>query len=334
MLSMLRLQAAMAAALLSVITAPAAAQEQDAVASLAAQDLRLAQISDRILAANAPLCRSLMPLTGMILHTSDQYSVPSAEWFGNGDVAIAQVVPGSPAEQAGALANDVIVTINGQATAALEWEEGRPHRDTVIAFLERQDAAAPLLLTLRRAGEEQQVVMQPATGCASLVEILAENGNTARSDGRVIQVSYGLALRLTDDELAVIFAHELAHTIMEHRRRLEEAGVRKGGIAGQFGRNRRYSYQAEEEADRLSVHLLANAGYNPAIAPAFWETGEGVELDSGLFRSRIYQSRRTRVQTLRAEISGHLADGASIESADRLLRWRDVPMGEAPGDGD
>ena len=61
------------AALLLVVSAPAFAEELTEQ-QLHVQDQRLAAIADRIMAANAALCTQTMPITGLTLHSADQYS--------------------------------------------------------------------------------------------------------------------------------------------------------------------------------------------------------------------------------------------------------------------
>ena len=68
--------------------------------------------------------------------------------------------------------------------------------------------------------------------------------------------------------------------------------------------------EAEIEADRLSLHLLANAGYDPQVAPALWRGVLGRQLDPGIFRSRIYASPEERARALQREIADFLAGGA------------------------
>jgi hypothetical protein len=75
-----------------------AAQPNEALTALLAQDVRLATIAERMLAANRDLCRQHMPLTGLVLHSQDQYRPSVAgDAFKNGRVAVGALVPGSAA---------------------------------------------------------------------------------------------------------------------------------------------------------------------------------------------------------------------------------------------
>lgn len=98
-------------------------------------------------------------------------------------------------------------------------------------------------------------------------------------------------LQPTDDELAAVMGHEIAHALREHVR--EQISQQMGtqavvGIAGAlFGLgegvqnlgnmvadvtlNLPKSRTAETEADRIGVELAARAGYNPHAAVTLWE---------------------------------------------------------------
>jgi len=307
------------------VPSPVFAQQPDPMEALRVQDFRLLRIAERMMRANAPLCLDTMPLTGLLLHSADQYAQSNPEWFANGSLSIAGVLPGSPAALAGIQQDEAIIAIGGTAIAALPEPDENPLRDAAFALLAEQPGESPLALTIRRDGGDQTLSLSVPYGCRALVEILTENGTTARSDGRVIQISYGLADRLNDDQLAVIFAHELAHAVLRHRVRLEEAGVR-GGLLGEFGRDRRLGRQVEVEADLLSPHLLANAGYDPDIASRFWRSEAGDALGGGIFRSRVYPSRTRRAEAIEQEIARYLAGNQLPSTAEHLLRLRDQPF--------
>lgn len=313
----------------AAIALPAVAQaEADASqADLAAQDVRLAGMADRILGANVRLCRQTMPLTGLILHSADQYGPPPAGAFANGPVEVAQVVAGSPADQAGIVGGMAILAIGDTPISSISPAPGYPLRDAVFEQIAAWPADRPQVLTVSSAEGEIAVPIETVPGCRALVEVLTDEDSTAQSDGRVIQLSYDLVARLDDAGLAVVFAHELAHLVLEHRRRLSEAGV-ADGLAREFGRNRRLTRLAEVEADLLSVHLLANAGIDPSIAPAFWRSDAGRVLGGGAFRSRVYPDQAERARQTEEEIARYLSGYAELSGASHLLVLRDLPFAD------
>ena len=98
-------------------------------------------------------------------------------------------------------------------------------------------------------------------------------------------------LALTDDEIAAIMGHEIAHALREHaRERASEQqaaglligvgaallGVGQGGadlgqIAYKVAVGMPNSRAHETEADRIGVELAARAGYDPRAAISLWQ---------------------------------------------------------------
>ncbi len=71
---------------------------------------------------------------------------------------------------------------------------------------------------------------------------------------------------MSDEEIAVVVAHELAHNILHHRARLDAAGVSRGLVA-EFGRNARLT---REQAMHLATYALkqnADGGYSWKFDP-------------------------------------------------------------------
>lgn len=115
--------------------------------------------------------------------------------------------------------------------------------------------------------------------------------------GGKIAVYTGLMdkLDLTDDELAAVMGHEIAHALREHGREKssQSAGVNFAaalggligayygldasvgkdlvGVAGDLAFMRPNSRGMEQEADRIGVELAARAGYDPRAAISLWE---------------------------------------------------------------
>lgn len=299
-----------------LLAQPVQAQMTLPVDQLNRQDVRLATLADRMFAANASLCRNHMPLTGLIMHSRDQYGAAEAKLrLGDARVGVAVVLPGSPAEQSGIRPGDAIVAIGGVASANLQPEGEDLLRDAAFALL-----ADGGQMVLARDGSELSPQIKAPAGCRGMVEVRAGRGRTARTDGRIIQIDYALVTTVDDQALAVIFAHEFAHLVLEHRRRLQAAGVSRGFFA-QLGQDGKMSRQMEEEADLLSVHLLANAGFDPAIAPLFWRSDQGRQMAGGLMRSRTHPAANARAEALEREINNHL-QGAGHSSPTHLLALR------------
>jgi hypothetical protein len=292
----------LAFALIALSSAVSAAD--DSLPALRQEDERLLRIAEPIMAGNVQLCDRTMPDLGVALQSTDQYSRGGQPPFA-APVAFAAVLPGSAAARAGIARDDGLLTIDGRAIAKRTDLQASPLRDLALAMLAEHPAGAPLALGVMHGGERREIVLTVPQECRAQAEILAGNGNTARSDGRSVQISYGLAARASDDQLSAIFAHELAHSILHHRDRLSAADVKKG-LLGEFGRNRRLNRDAEVEADLLSVHLLANAGIDPKAAPALWRSKFGQSLSGGIFHDRAHPSAEARALALDAEIAQYI----------------------------
>jgi predicted Zn-dependent protease len=111
--------------------------------------------------------------------------------------------------------------------------------------------------------------------------------------GGKIAVYSGLLQQLnpTDDELATVIGHEIAHALREHSREqmsqqaMQNVGVQIGAAVlgvGQLGQqlaetllqvtfNLPHSRNDETEADRIGVELAARAGYDPRASVALWQ---------------------------------------------------------------
>src|SRR6186713_1423346 len=136
-----------------------AAQSSAAMNALVDQDVRLATIAERMLGANRDLCRQHMPLTGIILHSRDQYGTAVAgNAFANGRIAIAATVPGSAASAALA-PGDAIAAIGPTRTDTLVAEGEAPLRDSAFELLAGQPDGTPLALTVVHDGREQAITL-------------------------------------------------------------------------------------------------------------------------------------------------------------------------------
>ncbi len=101
-------------------------------------------------------------------------------------------------------------------------------------------------------------------------------------------------LRLTDDEIATVMGHEMAHALKENGKKKANIGqftdvvasvaqealaTKIGadsssmvvGLAKDWGLDKPYSRSAETEADEVGLILMAKSGYNPEAAPKLWD---------------------------------------------------------------
>ena len=109
--------------------------------------------------------------------------------------------------------------------------------------------------------------------------------------GGKIAFYYGILdqLRLSDDEVAMVMGHEMAHALREHaRERMGKTMATRGAIElgaaifglGDIGRSvagmggqlltLRFGREDESEADLVGLELAARAGYDPRAGVSLW----------------------------------------------------------------
>lgn len=311
------------------LLAAAAPDTRATFEALRGEDARLATIAWRLATANAALCRDQQPGTGVVLHAIDQYAAGDADAarsvFGfAAPVAVEWVVPASPAARASVVQNEGVVAIAGTPlTAPTEARDTSATRDAALARLAALPVRAPVSMTLTDQGRTRHVSIAPVPACRSEFEVVAGPKLGASSDGHVVQVGARLMETYGDDDVAVVVAHELAHTILRHRARLEAAGV-KWGLFGEFGRNARLFRVTETEADVLGAFLLRNAGWDPHNAVRFWQ-GPGRQVDPGMFRSRTHPSPKDRAAVIADALAATPA-GAPLPYLPPILEQRDAAL--------
>ncbi|MEE9433830.1 MAG: M48 family metallopeptidase [Sphingorhabdus sp.] len=296
----------------AVLTAHAASRPNDVAAyrALVAQDLRLATTGYRLAKANAAFCKKRERNPGWVIHDIGQYpdeaTAKSAFGFPR-PLAIAAVVSGGPAAQAGLHAGDAFVSWNGEG---YDWSETVGSKQAAFrvqgfsnnltkAWLSR--AGQKFTLISDQASDATVTTLAPSLVCASGFVISSGSKADAGADGRTVRVSAKLSeFAPGEDEFAAIVAHELAHNILEHRKQLDAARVKRG-IGRMFGKSKKLIRQTEIEADRLSVWLMANAGYEPRGALRFIER-YGRKYGHGFFSDGTHYRWKKRMEIMAAEI--------------------------------
>ncbi|MGQ0589041.1 MAG: M48 family metalloprotease [Sphingosinicella sp.] len=267
----------------------------------------MATIGHRLAIGNRELCRNRQWLTGIALHDLSQYGVnfrdAAIRAFGlDAGPAVLAIAAGSPAERDGLRQDDVITAIDGDAPPRHELETtgGFEAMERILDALDSALADGTVNFTLRRGGDETIVTVRAERGCATRFQLIPSPRLNAYADGRYVQVTTAISDYVAnDDELAAVLAHEFAHNVLRHRARLDAAGVARGFL-GNFGRNARLIRETEAEADRLSIHLLDRAGYNPAAAIRLWSRFGRRGLN--IFGSPTHGNWQSRVAAMESEL--------------------------------
>ena len=128
-------------------------------------------------------------------------------------------------------------------------------------------------------------------------------------------------LQLTDDEVAMIMGHEVAHALLEHaRERMGKTMATRGAIEigaaifglGGLGRTAadmggqlltlQFSRSDESEADALGLLLAARAGYDPRAGVTLWQKMGAVSKGKPPEFLSTHPSGESRIQEIEARL--------------------------------
>ena len=271
---------------------------------------RLDDVAYPLLKAAVPLCSKGMGTMSGIrfanLHSFKKEYRDAARGLGFTDtLSIVGVTKGSAAERAGVKTGDRILSVGGTSAplgpnAALEFVKRLSPR-TSAKKSGTELRSEPVRLTMRRGtgsasemetSSELALEIPADTVCLYNAVAIKDDVLNAYADGKnVVITSAMLRFTGTDDELAVVVAHEIAHNAMGHIDAKKKnatfgailgaivdiaaatQGVNTGGdftnLGAEFGAMS-FSQDFEREADYVGMYLLARADRPIAKAPDFW----------------------------------------------------------------
>lgn len=168
--------------------------------------------------------------------------------------------------------------------------------------------------------------------------------NAFTTGGTYIVVHSQLLRELTsDDELAAVLGHEIAHTVANHvfeRQAHQMAALISGSRSAQReGYQAAYTHASEIEADQVGILYSALAGFDPYAASRIWErqyrkSGNARGLffhDHPVNAERAAQTRRVADQVRRYYSPGQRnPNAASLLHTNTLWQQR---QGARPGEG-
>lgn len=308
--------------ILLIGTAPIVAQTRadpvavQAMKNLHSLDQRLHEIGYRLATENAPFCNEQTYRSGLLLHDIEQYGDKHTAATVHKFEAPISVNAVAGFNSRSVFAGDGLVSINGKLLSDLDLNDPEIKKEQVqyrrLAAINKMIASelahripfrnSASTATFLRNGEQVFRQISPRVSCRSRFEIRPDNKRKAYANGTVVTISSALAEYVdSDDELAAIAAHELAHNLLKHRDRLNRQKVNRG-FFGQFGKSAGRIKQTEIEADRLSVWLMHNAGYDPQAAINFW-TRYGKEHGRGIFSASTHYRWKKRVKLFEEELA-------------------------------
>ncbi len=261
--------------------------------SLIVETKRLHSVSFRIRTANATWCgQAATPQFGLSVLSLENLEPDvrpiAKERLGVDQmVSVVHVVKGSPARRAGLAPGDRLSEIDGRPIPG-----GLEGTKVLAQILNTAKPERPLRVKVLRRGRTLSFTLTPVSGCAYPALLAGQRQANAYTNARRIVVQRDfIRLGSSDDELALIVAHELAHIVAGHMksRRGDEAGTVLGGFRidvpvgtekkdsdGFLSRVRAgsspetFENVQELEADYLSLYFMARAGYDTGAAERFW----------------------------------------------------------------
>jgi hypothetical protein len=253
---------------------------QASLLALQSDDQRVADTGWRIASRNTDACPKVWAAIGVSLQHISQYApayrAAAQAAFGLDDSypSILAVAKGSPASASGLEPNDRLRAVNGADLAdKSQGKKSAASYDAVsaaMAALEGLPEKSAAVLSIERGDQRLEVNVTPQNVCHSRVELAPGNAINANANGLVAQISGRLVNWVeSDDELALVIAHEMAHNLLDHPKRLSEKSA-LSGLATSLGLSGRAQRQMELDADRMGIIMAASAGYNYKIAPDFW----------------------------------------------------------------
>ena len=290
-----------------VVRAEQLKQQQLVIQSGIAEQLRLDNIALPMIKAAVPLCgKWVTTRAGLMVanvHSYKREYVDAARALGFGDtLTVVAVTAGSAADRAGLKAGDRLVGVLGKKaptgrTAVLDFV-GRI-TPKAPKWGEPALANAPLHLAVQRSSGdstsgpvEASIDIAPDTVCAYAAVALKDETLNAWADGqRIVITTAMMRFAGSDDELAVVVAHEIAHNALRHIDAKKtnatfgallgaiidvaaaSQGVNTGGDFASHGASigaMTYSQDFEREADYVGLYVLARSGRQFAAAPNFW----------------------------------------------------------------
>jgi hypothetical protein len=257
----------------------AAASSANRFDNLRVQQARVASVAYKLAIASRPLCRAAAaPQAGFLPHDLAQYAPldrpGAARAYGLGSrIGVMAVASGSPAANAGLRAGDQLEAVNGRPLATIVTPEGAPTMafvDEARRVIDEELRHGAVTLSLVSGGSRRDIHFTAALGCPSDVQLVPGADVNAWADGARVMVTDAIVARCpTDDDLALVIAHELAHNLLHHRRRLALAGLSENTLLPVSSVGLAAVRAAEVEADSYAVRMAGAAGYDLGRAASF-----------------------------------------------------------------
>jgi len=212
-------------------------QETEALRQIESDAGKLLNAAWPVLTANSDLCPKVRPAIGVKTHNLESYpkrlqSTSRTVLGADETTRILHIAEDGPAASAGFKRGDIILNDAGK---------------------------------VRRGDDDIRLMVEPVTVCDYKPRLISSAAINAYADGRNITFTSGMMEFVeSENELAMIIGHELAHNTMGHIRKVI------GNYIFSLGATR-YTRPFESEADYVGLYYLARAGYSTEGVEDFWQ---------------------------------------------------------------
>lgn len=274
--------------------AEAAIQQELSLRTSWEHQRRVNRVARKLLEHNTDICagetKDTFGIVALSIHgVKPNMREAARRAFGLGDaIALVDVPETGPAYEAGLRNGDIIESVNGTPL---------PHGEQSLKTLAEVLATPPgsKQFAVRRGAEQLSFDVTPRAACPVEVKVQENSVVNAYTDGKVVWVTRGMMnFARTDEELALVLGHELAHVSLKHVESkkgnmvlgaifdvlLATQGINTQSLGAKTGAQA-YSQEFEKEADYQGLYYVARAGYPVENAAMFWRR-MGVEHPSSI----------------------------------------------------
>lgn len=265
---------------------PQMAAKAETLTKMAALQDRLYHVAAPLLIDNAELCKSharnLLGFTAKNRHSyPGDYNEAAHVAFGMDErLQVTGVLAGSGAARAGLKVGDGLVAAGGKPLPT--GQHALSLMGAIVGPMISAQASLPM--TVERNGKTRELTVPVTRACAFAIELGNADNINAYADGSRVMLTRGMiGFTRGDDELAYVVANGMAHNMLGHA-----GAVRNTATIGSIidnlvrvnpddsmligsGGIKAMPAGLDAAADRLSLYLLARAGYDIDGADEFWK---------------------------------------------------------------
>ena len=255
---------------------------------------KLQNVSSRIITSGVDMCGDKIgAYYGFDFWNLDNFSKEMKEpaktkYAINEHFKILNIAPQSPAEISELKAGDTIVSIDNWLVP-IGKDSFKQVKDK-LALSGKTNS--PVELIVNRDNADKKINITPIKSCDFAVQLAPDDVKNAYADGKNIVMYKGMMdFFKTDEEIALVLSHELAHNSMKHIDAKQKnatvggifgllldiaaagAGVNTNGDFSRLGAGlagNAYSVSFEQEADYVGLYFMKKANYDIDHAAEFW----------------------------------------------------------------